>query len=159
MISPTESDIRRFWAKVDKSGDCWEWQAARTSQGYGHFTMRRKYVGAHRFSYALEYGPIAPGVEIDHRCQNKPCVNPKHLRAATRKQNREHLAGAYRSSKSGIRGVVWHKANRKWTAQVKHHGKNYYAGSFTHKEDAERAVIEARNRLFTFNQLDRKPND
>ena len=142
----------RFWSKVNKTDTCWLWTAALTSQGYGHFTQRSKYVAAHRFSYTLEHGPIAQGVEIDHKCHVKNCVRPEHLREATRKQNRENLSAAYKNSQSGVRGVSWHKANGKWATHVKHNGKSHYAGCYDRIEDAEAAVIAKRQELFTHNQ-------
>ena len=78
----------RFWAKVDTTGDCWEWQAARTHDGYGVFTAPvRKKVRAHRFAYEILVGPIPAGLEIDHLCRVRHCVNPAHLEAVTRQEH------------------------------------------------------------------------
>lgn len=79
--------MERFWNKVDKSGDCWEWQATKTRSGYGHFRVGNKLVSAHRFAYELEIGKIPDGLVIDHLCRNRSCVNPKHLEPVTSKIN------------------------------------------------------------------------
>ena len=77
----------RLWAKVDASGDCWEWTGARTS-GYGHLRMSEGvYRRAHRVVYERMVGPIPEGLTIDHRCRNKACVNPDHLEPVTNQEN------------------------------------------------------------------------
>ena len=78
----------RFWEKVDIRGedDCWEWQASRGVKGYGFF--RTEYSNsAHRVSYLFAYGEIPDGLQINHHCDNPPCVNPKHIYAGTAKDN------------------------------------------------------------------------
>lgn len=72
----------RFWAKVDKRGpdECWEWKAGRQTYGYGIFTISRgRQISAHRFSWQLAHKKNAHGLVIRHRCNNPPCVNPRHL--------------------------------------------------------------------------------
>src|SRR4051794_23371909 len=69
----------RFWAKVDKSGDCWVWCAGLTDDGYGRFRVSwkpdvRKL--AHVFAYELLVGPVLKGKQLDHQCHNRACVNP-----------------------------------------------------------------------------------
>ena len=73
----------RFWAKVDKTDDCWLWTANRTNAGYGHFWLDRRMVLAHRFAYELLIGPIPDGLTLDHLCRVRACVNPAHLEAVT----------------------------------------------------------------------------
>lgn len=146
----------RFWSKVDKSGSCWTWMGALNHMGYGSFTeIGRKPTGAHRYSYELENGPIANGIDIDHICHNPACVRPSHLRAATRKQNAEHRKGAQANSKTGVRGVYFESHRQKYLGIVGHNGKRHYAGSFDTIEEAGEAVTALRLALFTHNYRDR----
>lgn len=69
---------RDFLARVDQSGDCWEWQGAKASSGYGLF-WRGGDRYAHRWSYRLFKGFIPRGKLVRHRCDVKSCVNPEHL--------------------------------------------------------------------------------
>jgi hypothetical protein len=74
---------------IDDKG-CWIWQGA-TGGGYGQIrdfiNGRHVIVGAHRVSYMIHRGPIPPGLEIDHLCRNKTCVNPDHLELVTSGEN------------------------------------------------------------------------
>ena len=79
--------MERFWSKVKKTPECWLWTAYRDNKGYGEFGLDRKVHKAHRVAYLLTYGAIPEGAHILHSCDNPQCVNPKHLRAGTRKDN------------------------------------------------------------------------
>jgi hypothetical protein len=68
---------------------CWVWQCERfTKTGYGR--MRRVESGsqlAHRRVYERLVGPIEKGLELDHLCRNRPCINPDHLEPVTHAEN------------------------------------------------------------------------
>lgn len=90
VIVIDEPDVAdRFWSKVDFSGECWEWTARVSRNGYGQFTSGGKKLLPHRVSYEHFFGPIPDGLVIDHLCRNKSCVNPEHLESVTQKVNRE----------------------------------------------------------------------
>lgn len=148
----------RFWSKVDKTGDCWEWIAGKDPRGYGRisFTSGGRSVPhlAHRCSYLEHFGYL-PNV-VDHICRNTSCVNPKHLREATQKQNAENTSSKRSNNTSGYRGVGWVKRKNKWRAYVKHNYKSIHVGLFDTAEDANIAVVAARKRLFTHNEEDTK---
>ena len=145
----------RFWLKVDKSGDCWLWQGAKKRDGYGVINRDGKQVVAHRISLEMSGVAIPEKMVVDHICHQTDCVRPAHLRVVTNKQNIENQIGAHRNSKSGVRGVSWHKHAKKWYAQLKHNGKVVSLGYFTHIGDAEFAVTHKRIELFTHNDADR----
>lgn len=150
-LSLTEGQKALFWAKVDKSGDCWLWKASKTPLGYGRAIFKTNDGWrprlAHRAAYILSKGPIPEGLVIDHLCHNPGCVNPAHLRATTPKRNNENRIGPNRNSKSGIRGVCWDKQSGKWKVQVGHANRIYRGGFFDDLAGAEAAAIALRAEL------------
>jgi len=80
-------DIERFWEKVEKTNSCWNWTASKFKNGYGQFRLGGTMVLAHRFSYELSIEKITKGLEIDHLCRNRKCVNPEHLELVNHHMN------------------------------------------------------------------------
>lgn len=79
----------RFWRRVLITDGCWLWTGA-LKDGYGRLSRGCRgmgYLRAHRFSYELHKGPIPGGLDLDHLCRNRSCVNPDHLEPVTRGEN------------------------------------------------------------------------
>jgi len=66
---------------------CWEWQGALAPNGYGHIRRDGQLLTAHRVYWIEANGPVAEGLDIDHLCRNRRCVNPEHLEPVTRSEN------------------------------------------------------------------------
>lgn len=88
-------NLKLFESKIIKTEvGCWLWRGSHNKDGYPRHAGTR----AHRTSYVLKNGRIPEGLEIDHLCGNRGCLNPDHLEAVTHRENvsRGRLGGVTR---------------------------------------------------------------
>jgi len=84
------SPVDKLWRNVRRGApeECWEWIGRRDRNGYGHLNVGKRHrVLAHRLSAAIHFGMFDRRLNVLHRCDNPPCVNPSHLYLGTQLDN------------------------------------------------------------------------
>ena len=130
------TDERNFWLKVERTDGCWEWLASRSTAGYGRIWWNGKLMQAHRVSYELFFGAIPIGMDLDHLCRNRGCVNPYHVEPVTRRTNllrglgipaisaaRTHCAKGHPFT---VSNTYWYRGSRQCRICRRLYGKNRY---------------------------------
>ena len=94
--------VKREMVRVSKDpSGCWVWAGKRSARGYGMVRMGSRTRMAHALFYEGLVGPIPEGLELDHLCRNRSCVNPAHLEPVTHRVNTQRgLAGKYQAAKT-----------------------------------------------------------
>lgn len=91
------NDIERFEKYVEKTDSCWNWTGRVSVNGYGSSSVSWRRLGklAHRTAYKIYVGTIPDGLQIDHLCRNRKCVNPDHLEPVTYIENQRRAPGTF----------------------------------------------------------------
>jgi antitoxin component HigA of HigAB toxin-antitoxin module len=94
-VDSTDAVRARIFSKIkieDDAQACWPWTGSANGKGYGAVCINGKRRAAHRVVYEICNGPIPPGLEIRHTCDNPGCVNPAHLLVGTHSQNMRDMS-------------------------------------------------------------------
>lgn len=136
-INPTPSATALFWSKSSPDPDCacqpcaqavsladrcLIWRGAMTADGYGRAWDGEQNVSAHRMAYALRIGPVPEGMQLDHLCRVRACVNPAHLEPVTCQENL--LRGQTHNARNAVKthcdsGHAFTPENTRFTAPSK----------------------------------------
>ncbi len=92
---------QRFFSKVRQVDDCWIWHNT-DGAGYGtYFNDNKQHWLPHRWAYTFLRAEIPEGLDLDHLCRNRGCVNPWHLEPVTHRVNVQRGVGSVTSCKHG----------------------------------------------------------
>jgi len=140
-MANSEAVLEKFWgrAKRGNPNDCWEYRITRgDTYGYGRFSMMSPdrthsvTLMAHRISYFLAHGSLPDNLMVCHHCDNRKCVNPKHLFLGSDLDNKQDMVSKNRQT-YGERQWM-HKLTDPLVLSIR---KKYYSGGVTFCEIAE----------------------
>ncbi len=113
-----KTQVQKFWAHVNASGECWLWNGATHKKGgHGKFCIGKdgefKTVLAHRYAYELLVSPIPKGMVLDHLCRITRCVKPSHLEVVTAGENSRRAHDYHKTIGNPFSGSVSLEACRR----------------------------------------------
>lgn len=131
--------LKRFNNRIPKSLDA---GTIRKNDGYINVSVFGKLYPAHRVAYALYHGTCPDDMEIDHINHVRSDNRIDNLRPVSKSDNRKNQSISSKST-TGVTGVYYNKARRKFVAQIKINGVNKYIGIFNSMDEAKAKRKEA----------------
>ena len=122
-----------------------------SKDGYIDIRIKKRSYPAHRLAWVIMTGNW-PDNFVDHINRIKSDNRFVNLREATKSENAQNT-NLQSNNTSGYKGVVWHKPNKNWVAQINIRKKHIHLGSFENLQDAINARIEAEKKFFTHSSL------
>ena len=119
-------------------------------KGRGYYTVRIDGSGyhVHRVVFVIHTGRDPGPLHVDHKNGDASDNRPSNLQLATNSENLRKRVRPPKSNTSGVLGVGFHKAARKWSASISYKGRKHHLGLFAKKRDAASARRVAETKLF-----------
>lgn len=130
---------QRFLSHVEKTEGCWVWKGSRHCKGYGQFNVGGKVKKAHRVGWALYKKEIPEGMQLDHLCRNRACVNPEHLEPVDNRNN--VVRGKTFLDKKTDLPLGVNQVGKRFRAQKRVLGMSTHVGYFDTPEEAHKAYL------------------
>ena len=106
LLGATIDERLKYYRMVDPITGCWNWTLSTDPDGYGRFGAgTKKGLQVTKYAYTLWNGPIADGLSVLHRCDNRRCYNPDHLFLGTQQDNIADMIKKGRANMTGRRKV------------------------------------------------------
>ncbi len=120
-----------FYTSYEPTSGCWLWFGPEHTKGYGRLQMRKRNLYAHRLQWERFNGPIPIGLEVCHKCDTPPCINPEHLFIGTHAEN---MQDSRRKGRSNLNRGASHPRALFTEDQVRAIRKDKRSGSKIAKE-------------------------
>jgi hypothetical protein len=116
-----------------------------TSTGYWRINIDKKMYRLHRMIFLYHNGYLTDGLQVDHIDMERTNNRIENLREVTNAQN-QHNTKRNATNNTGVKGVAWHKAKKKYKVTVSLNSKSIHLGYFDDLEEAKAAAIAGREK-------------
>lgn len=120
-LVPLEVRLRRN-AIIGNENECWEHTGAKNSTGYGWFGLNGRHTLAHIVAYIVWIGPVSSGQKVLHSCDNRICINPRHLWTGTAHDNSIDMVNKGRHPRIKLRPSdiphIWEMKSKKKVYEI-----------------------------------------